>query len=276
MSNIKNDDGPVQIEQSPKGITEHSPSDKNNEQSNYNLSSALFCNEKKYSPEQQTDTIQSNLEENHSMPIRDIHRERKELCQKESKEVFANLQKDIRELLLTINNSQETREQFDITLQRFCEKWLVRHAANSQYSDGNTLARRIVSKLKTEPFIIALMGDNLQYFMDNNFSNINEKISFGTWWLEAACLCGAEKITDYLLTLRKEGRFKCGTVDHALSYAASTGKGDFAYKLARYFKDAGEPIDPLAALTYSTLDKDGHSIGEVIADMFEQQTIKNL
>lgn len=176
--------------------------------------------------------------------------------------------KDVHEKLDTsLSATGIDGEAFYKVLTSLVEKWYGDYAPIRD-SDGTRLMNQILSKEIQNPLFMAIVVDKLDLFISRF---VQSSIDNPLRWLEVACICGAPKITAFLL----------GTIDKVIwsrspaivAYALSSGNAVFARDIALimkvisgsvpsflhiYGQGQGVLLDEIAALfTSSTLSQNG-------------------
>lgn len=100
----------------------------------------------------------------------------------------------------------------------------------------DTPSKRLISTVLIKPTRVdeALINDDLDYFKDNYTVDYPKKRKA----LEIACLCGSEKIADFLLKKLKE-EFTNKKNEYLLAYASASPNQEWAKKIAKKMTESG-------------------------------------
>ncbi len=132
----------------------------------------------------------------------------------------------------------------------------IRVLADKWNKASDSTGKRLVSKIlklykNTDSALQSILVDDPALF-EKTFKE-SQRIHSALFWLEIACLCGSQKVANYLLIQEKVNILDS---EDAIAYALSSGNQEFALQLATLAKEKGQ-VDPGKIFLYGSCKLSG-------------------
>lgn len=147
-----------------------------------------------------------------------------------------------------------------------CQKWVGKYVSIGDCT-GKRLAYEILHATLNNPIAIAIMSDDVKAFQVAIKSLDQNPQLTPIYWTEAACLCGASSIVDYIL---KMDYVNIVDSKNAVAFAVSSGKEDLALAVATKVKQRGATVDSGNVFLYAFSKV---ALAEEVVQMFNSSSM---